>query len=149
MSFNLNQFALTNQPGEVMNVNPSTIAVRISKDQVGTLIAGDVLKWHATEVGDLPVMQKAVSGDSGRAVILFNPKKGTYAANDVVEVGISGTIVTMAAATNLNRGINVAYNSVSGQIQSTSGNYIGWTLDIASVTGDIVRVHVSPLLSAV
>lgn len=149
MTFNMNQFKMTDQPGEVMNVNPSTIDVRISKDQAGSILPGEVLRFSPTEVGDLPVMERAVSGDSGRAVVLFNAKKYSFVANDVVEVAFQGSIITMIASTGINRGINVGFNSVSGQIQSTSTSYIGYTIDIASATGDIVRVFVSPLHSHV
>lgn len=147
MVFNMNQFGLTFQPGEKMNPNGQAISVRISANESATLVPGDVVEFTPTEAGDLPVVDKAESGDSGCGVILFNAKQGTFVANDVCEIAMLGSIVTMAAATNLNRGINVGYNSVSGYIQSTSGNYIGQTIDIASATGDIVRVLVSPKLS--
>lgn len=144
MSFQLNQFKLTNSVGEVMNVNPSTIAVRFSSSLVGTVKAGDVVKFSATEVGDLPVVVQAVSGDSGDGVVLFNAKKATYAANDVTEIAMDGSMVTMTAGTAINRRVLVAWNSVSLSLQSTSGNYLGYTLDIATTTGDIVRVFVLP-----
>lgn len=147
MSFQLNQFKLSNMPGEVMNVNANTIAVKLLSTLSGTVKAGDVVKLHATEVGDLPVVDKAVSGDSGIGVVLFNAKKATWAANDVIEVALGGSIITMVASTNFNRAQLVSWNSVSGQVQSTSGNYIGFAMDIATATGDIVRVFVAPKLS--
>lgn len=147
MSFQLNQFKLTDNVGEVMNVNPSTISVRMSKDMVGTVKAGDVVKLVASEVGDLPVVTKAVSGDSGLGVVLFNAKKPTYAAYDVTEIALASSIITMTAGTALNRAQLVSWNSVSLSLQATSGNYIGFLLDVASATGDIVRVFVQPKLS--
>ena len=65
-----------------------------------------------------------------------------------VLVAMAGSIVTMAASTGIYRQVNVGFNNVSGQIQSTSGGYIGYTLDIAINPGDIVRVFIQPLLSA-
>jgi hypothetical protein len=147
MAFQMNQFKLTDIAGEVMNVNPSTISVRISKDFATTLKAGDVVKLVASEAGDAPVVTEAASGDAGFGVILFNAKKATYAAYDMVEIALAGSIVGMVASTGMNRAQLVSWNSVSHKIQSTSGNYIGYTLDIASASGDIVRVFVQPKLS--
>lgn len=147
MSFQLNQFKLSNIEGEVMNVNPSTIDVKLSKDMVGTVKAGSTVKLVASEVGDLPVVDKAVSGDSGFGVVLFNAKKATYAANDVTEIAIVGSIISMVAGTALNRAQLVSWNSVSLSLQATSGNYLGYLIDVASATGDIVRVVLQPKLS--
>ncbi len=147
MAFQLNQFALTNQAGETMSPSPNVIAVRMSSTMSGTVKAGDVVKMNPTEDGQLPVVDKAVSGDSGFGVVLFNAKKATYAALDVTEIALAGSIVTMVAGTAINRSQLVSWNSVSGYIQATAANYIGLTLDEAAATGDIVRVLVQPKLS--
>lgn len=150
MAFQLNQFKLSNQVGEVMNPAANVIAVRLSATFSGTAKAGDVMKLNAAEDGDLPVVNAAVSGDAGQGVILFNAKKATYAALDVTEMAMDGTIVTMAAATNLNRRQLVSWNSLTGYVQATATNqnYIGYTLDEAAVTGDIVRVLIRPTPNA-
>lgn len=147
MSFQMNQFKMTDQIGEAMNVNPNTISARVSTNQSGTLKAGDVVKLTTTEAGDLPVIQNAVSGDSGYGVVLFNAKQATYAAGDVVEIALAGSIVTMQVSTGYNRGQLVSWNSVSGKLQSTTGNYIGFALDVTSTAGDISRVFIQPKLS--
>lgn len=146
MAFQLNQFRITNQVGETMNPNGLTIACRLSSTYTPAGKAGDVVKYNPTEVGDLPVVNPIKEGDSGSLVLLFNAKKATYAALDVTEFGGETSIVTMAAATAINRGQLVSFNTLSGQVQSTAStnNYFGYTLDIASVTGDIVRVLVQP-----
>lgn len=146
MAFQLNQFKTAEGAGICMSPNPSTINVRLSPSFVGTAKAGDVVKLSATDVGALPVVVAAVSGDAGYGVILFNAKKATYAANDVTEIALAGSIVTMIASTGFNRGTTVAWNSVSGNVQSTTGNFIGTSLDIAGVTGDIVSVFIQPKL---
>ena len=147
MAFQFNQFKLTNNVGELMNSNSCAISVRLASGFVGILKAGDVVKFNS-DTGDLPVVTQALSGDSGNGVIIFNAKKATYAANDVFEIALSGSIISMAAATGISaRATLCAYNSVSGYVQSTSGNYLGYNLDIASVTGDIIRIFVQPKLS--
>ena len=147
MAFQLNQFKLTNIAGETMSPGSAVIAVRLSSTLSGTVKAGDVVKYNPTEVGDLPVVDKASSGDSGNGVILFNAKKATYAALDVTEMAIAGSIITMVANGTIGRNTLVGWNSVSGLIQSTTGNYIGTTLDAATASGDIIRVLVQPKLS--
>lgn len=150
MAFQLNQFKLTNQIGEVMNPAANVIAVRLSSTYTPAAQAGDVVKFNATEDGDTPVVNPAISGDAGQAVILFNAKKATYAALDVTEAALTGTIVTMAAAAALNRRQLVSWDSVRRAVQATATNqnYIGYTLDEAAVTGDLVRVFIQPTPNA-
>ncbi len=150
MSFQLNQFGLTNIAGEVMSPAANVIAVRLSATYTPVGKAGDVVKFNATEDGLLPVVNPAISGDAGQGVILFNAKKATYAALDVTEIALQGTIVTMVASTGINRRQLVSWNSLLGQIQATatSNNYIGITLDEAVTTGDIVRVLINPTPNA-
>ena len=150
MAFQLNQFKLTNQAGETMSATPNVIAVRLSSTYTPVGKAGDVVKLNATEDGDLPVVNPAISGDAGMGVILFNAKKATYAALDVTEIALEGTIVTMVAATALNRRQLVSWDSVRGYVQATanSNNYIGITIDEATTTGDIVRVLIRPTPNA-
>lgn len=150
MAIQLNQFKLTNQIGEPMNPATNVIAVRLSSTYTPAGKAGDVVKFNPTEDGDLPVVNPAISGDAGQGVILFNAKKATYAALDVTEIALQGTIVTMAAAGALSRRQLVSWNSVSGYIQATATNqnYIGITLDEASAAGDIVRVLINPTPNA-
>ena len=146
----LNQFKLTNQIGEVMNPANNVIAVRLSSTYTPAGKAGDVVKLNPTEDGDLPVVNPAISGDAGFGVILFNAKKATYAALDVTEIAIDGSIVVMAAATALNRRQLVSWDSVRGYVQATANtlNFIGYTLDEASTTGDLVRVLIRPTSGA-
>ncbi len=150
MAFSLNQFGLTNQAGETMSPSPNVIAVRLSSTYTPVGKAGDVVKFNLTEDGQLPVINPAISGDAGQGVILFNAKKATYAALDVTEIALDGSIVTMVAGTNLNRRQLVSWNSLTGYIQATATNqnYIGYTLDEATATGDIVRVLIRPTPNA-
>lgn len=150
MALSLNQFKLTNQIGETMNPEPNVISVRLCSTYSPAAEAGDVVKFNASENGELPVIQPAISGDAGQGVVLFNAKKATWAALEVIEIALAGTIVTMAAATNLNRRQLVSWNSLSGYVQATATNqnYIGYTIDEATTTGDLVRVFIQPTPNA-
>lgn len=147
MVFQMNQFKMVNQVGLVMNPNPSTISVRLSSTYTPVGKYGDVVKFNPTENGDLPVVNPAISGDSGDGVILFNANQATYAALQVAEIGIAGTIVNMTAAAALNRRQLVSWDSVRGGVQATAANYLGWTIDEATAQGDVVRVFIQPKLS--
>jgi hypothetical protein len=132
-----------------MNPAANVIQARINPNStLASFIPGTAVVFSPTIVGDLPVVDVCPSGSSGRGVVIYDPILSAQLPGQVVLVAMLGSIVTMTASTAINRQVNVAYNSVSGQIQSTSGGYIGYTLDIAVNPGDIVRVQVSPLLSA-
>jgi hypothetical protein len=143
MTFNMTQFAMTNRAGETMNPNPDTIQGMISKDQTGTLQPGDCVKLVAAETGALPVFEKVALGDVADGVILASTKKSAVVAKDIVDIGLKGTIVSMAAGTAFNRG-DVYYIPTTGYISSTTGVRIGRSLQIATDTDDIVWVHFDP-----
>ena len=144
MAYNMNQFGLINQAGETMNVNADTIAARVSKDAAASLVPGDFVSFVAAEVGDAPVIDKAALGAIVAGVVLNNPKQASFAAKAMVEIGLPGTIVTVVAGTSFNRGVDVYYVPTTGYTQGTTGVRVGIALDIASATGDIVRVLVNP-----
>ncbi len=150
MALSLNQFKLSNQIGETMNYETNVISVRLCSTYSPAAEAGDVVKFNATENGELPVVQPAISGDAGQGVVLFNAKKATWQALDIVEIAMLGTIVTMAAATAMSRRQLVSWNSLSGYVQATATNqnYLGYTIDEASTTGDLVRVFIQPTPNA-
>lgn len=145
-AFQMNQFGLKNQPGETMNVNPATISVKVTKDLGASsyYYPGDVVDVVAAEAGDAIAVSKISLGSAGLGVILSNAKKGIFSANDMVEIGLRGTIVTMKAATTANRGA-VSYIPATGYVAATSGTRIGWMLDICNEVGGLVRVLVDPL----
>jgi len=149
MAFQLDMIQPGNSAGLVMNPGANVIQARINPNSAtAQFTPGTAVVLSPSVVGDLPVVDICPSGSSGRGVIVYDPILSQQLPGQVVLVAMLGSIVTMAASTAINRQVNVGYNSVSGQIQSTSGGYIGYTLDIAVNPGDIVRVQIMPLLSA-
>lgn len=149
MAFQMNMIQPPNLVGLCMNPSVNVIQARINPSStLATFIPGTTVVFSPTIVGDMPVIDVCPSGSSGRGVVIYDPILSQQLPGQVVLVAMLGSIVTMAASTAINRQVNVGYNNVSGQIQSTSGGYIGYTLDIAVNPGDIVRVQIMPLLSA-
>lgn len=146
MPFQMDQFDIKNQQGIKMNPNGQAIEAKVSKDLSSTtpFEAGYAAKFHATEAGDLPVITPISAGEAGDGVVLFNMKKSKRYALDVVEFALDGSIVGMVASTGINRGVAVAFNPSTHYVTTTTGARIGKTLDIASATGDIVRVLICP-----
>ena len=148
-AFQMNMIQPNNLPGLCMNPATNVIQARINPNStLATFVPGTVVVLSPTIVGQLPVVDVCPSGSSGRGVVVYDPILSSQLPGNVVLIAMAGSIVTMQASTAINRQVNVAFNSVSGQVQSTSGGYIGYTLDIAVNPGDIVRVLIQPLLSA-
>ena len=149
MSFQMDQFKLSDQAGNRMNPNGQAIEVKISKDLSAStpFEGGYAAKFHLTEVGDLPVITPLTLGDSGHGVVLFNMQKSKRYANERVTFAMDDSIVSMVASTAIQRGAKVYYNPTTNTVSTTTGASLGKTIDIASANGDIVRVLISPTLS--
>lgn len=144
-SFQMNMIKPNNLPGLCMNPAVNVIQARINPNStLANFVPGTCVVLSPTVVGDLPVVDVCPSGSSGRGVVIYDPILSSQLPGQTVLIAMVGSIVTMVASTAINRQVNVGYNNVSGQIQSTSTGYIGYTLDIAVNPGDIVRVQVDP-----
>ncbi len=141
MAFNLNQFKLTNNVGEVMNPAANVIQATVlsSLSASSYYIAGQVVAF-GTGTNDMPTVRLVTTG-CGIGVIVFNAKKDKYYANDICGIALNGTIITMLAASAIMRGDTVAHGTTAGYINTiTTGNGIGKALDIAVAANDIIRV---------
>ena len=144
--YNMNQFGLKDQVGEVMNPGANVIQCVINPSLAsGTYyMAGQVVSF-ATNAGDTPVV-KAASAGKGIGVIVFNERTNQYSARMVCGVALDGSIITMSAAAAIARGDVVGYGSTFttgaavGVSTMGSGVGIGIALDIAASSTDIVRV---------
>ena len=146
-AFNMNQFGLTNNVGEVMNTGANVIQAVINPSlAAGTYyMAGQVVQL-GTDTNDTPTVKAAVGG-KGIGVIVFNERTNQYSANMVCSVALDGTIITMLAAAQIARGQVVAWGSTFGTgtaigiSAAASGSGIGIALDNAASSGtDIFRV---------
>lgn len=148
-AFQMNMVQPIRYVGLCMNPAVNVIQCRINPNStLAQFVPGTAVVLSPTVVGDLPVVDVCPSGSSGRGVVCYDPILSAQLPGQVVLVAMIGSIITMQASTSINRQVNVGFNNVSGQVQSTSGGYIGYTLDIASAPDDIIRVQVMPLLSS-
>ena len=144
--YNMNQFSLKDQVGEVMNPAANVIQAVINPSLAsGTYyLAGQVVSF-AGNAGDTPVIAAASAG-KGIGVIVFNERTNKYSARMVCGVALDGSIITMQAAAAIARGAVVGYGSTFsdgtaiGISTMASGVGLGICLDIAASATDIVRV---------
>jgi predicted RecA/RadA family phage recombinase len=145
-NYNMNQFKMKDQIGEVMNPAANVIQAVISTSlAAGTYVqAGQVVSFDTT-AGDMPAVKPAAAG-KGIGVIVFNERTNQYAQNMVCGIALDGSIITMSAAAAIARGAVVGYGSTFsdgsaiGVSTMGSGVGIGVALDIAATSTDIVRV---------
>jgi len=135
VSFNLNQFKLGQNIGELMNPGANVIQAQVlpSLSTASYYSAGDVVTFGSTTTGDLPQVKKISTG-CGMGVIVFNMKKDKFYANEIVGVALDGSIISMWAATAISRGDVVSYGT-SGLGTITSGYGLGIALDTCSTQG--------------
>ena len=144
--YNMNQFKLKDQVGEVMNPAANVIQAVINPSLAsGTYYqAGQVVSFAGT-ANDTPVVTAASAG-KGLGVIVFNERTNQYSARMICGVALDGSIITMSAAAAIARGAVVGYGSTFsdgtavGISTMASGVGIGIALDIAATSTDIVRV---------
>jgi hypothetical protein len=148
MGFNLNQFKLTNLQGLVMNPAANVIQAVVLPTLATTTYysAGLVVSFGSVATNACPVVQQAVSGTGGIGIIVFNAKRDTFYANEIVGVALDGTIINCVAGAPISRQQVVAYGSTASNIPNvtgcSSGIGVGIALDVAAAAGDIIRVLV-------
>jgi hypothetical protein len=84
-------------------------------------------------------------------IVLYNPRKNTYAAGDLMEVGCSGTVVFLESSTAVNRGTHVnstaATSSADPLVTTVANNtdyQVGIALDQTAAANDLIRIEVRP-----
>ena len=84
-------------------------------------------------------------------IVLYNPRKNTYAAGDLMEVGCSGTVVFLESSTAVNRGAHVnstaATSSADPLVTTVANNtdyQVGIALDQTAAANDLIRIEVRP-----
>ena len=145
---NQNQFAQTPVLGQVdMTVNPNIKPVRINPASVATVLkSGQAFKLIAGAANEILVDVAAIT-DRAYGVSVYNLKKNTYAAGDVVEIACRDSVVYLESSAAISRGAKVQLDPTGPTISTlTAGTNaaIGTALDQASASGQLIRVEIYP-----
>jgi hypothetical protein len=150
---NINQFKQGKAVGD-LDLNffggENVISCRYNPSDTSTnrLVAGETVTLAdlgASETAGIPVVTKrgadttAIFGCVKRSL-----KKAEFKPDDIVEIAVFGAVMNLRASAALNRGVKVSgIYGTPGSIQAVSTKaYLGYTLDHAAASGDIIRVMI-------
>ncbi len=113
------------------------------------LMPGDVVAFASTTLTDLTVVAKAEATDTPCGVVVYNPIKSAFNANDRVSIfPVNSFVYLPAGDADITNGMLVTLNSdgqvIEAEQDSTVVGYIGilWTQPAA--VGDLVAVQIVP-----
>jgi hypothetical protein len=162
---NINQFSQTAERGQYAlgGVDSNVISAQIDASLVGTLKTGDGVKIIAVSKGLPKVVPTTGVADIPAGFLVFNPVKNEYAANDRVEIAITGSFRFMVASAAIAAGANVQYDPATGKVATASAmsavantstgavtitpsTACGVALEAAAADGDLIVVKVAGTL---
>jgi hypothetical protein len=148
---NQNQFAQTALLGQVtMAPSPAVIPVKIYIGSVATkLQAGQAVKLVNQAGPEIQVDQIDDATTPAFGVIIYNPRKNTYAAGDTVEIALAGTVVYLETSAAIARGAKVQMDPTGPTVSTLTGlptnASLGVCLDKPTATGQLARILLNPL----
>ena len=151
---NQNQFALKPVLGQLFQgIAHNVKTCRILTTSTATvLVAGQAVKLVAAVSPEIVVDAVAsATADTVYGVIVFNPKKNTYAAGDIVEVACKGSVIFLESSAAINRGTKVATDFTGPTVatDTTSTHQItGVALGQVAATGNLIAVEIDPSVVA-
>ena len=116
------------------------------------LVPGDIVTFETTNtLNDLTVVKKAAVTDTPCGVVVFNPIKSAFEANDRISVfPVNSFVYLPAGAANIKNGSKLQFNA-NGQVIATStasNGYIGIAWTSAAAVGDLIAVQIVPGMEA-
>jgi hypothetical protein len=119
---NINQFAPTNEKGQLVNDKAaSTITCIIDPDSVATIGAGTAVKLVDEAGYGLPVVEKAAATDVIFGFVPYNIKKNTFVADDIVAIASFGQEMWMEAGEIIAGGAVVEIVEVGDTVITSAG----------------------------
>ena len=140
----LNQFNQKALKGEVDAIpNPVTISCQIPYDSASTLYAGDAVRLVSGTSNTILVDSVLATGIVF-GFIIRNPKRTYFAAGDAVEIALPNSVIRLEAYSTISRGNQVEWLPANSRVRASAGTnpICGTCLDVASATGDLVRILV-------
>lgn len=148
---NQNQFAQTALLGQVtMAPNPSIIPVKIYIGSVATkLQAGQAVKLVDQAGPEIQVDEVDDDSTLPFGVIIYNPRKNTYAAGDTLEIALAGSVVYLETSAAIARGAKVMIDPTGPTVSTLTGLptncELGICLDKPTASGQLARILLNPL----
>lgn len=139
----LNQFAQQPPKGSVAAVpNPVTISAQVSKDSLNTLYPGDAVRLTGGTTDQIEVDFCSAVSDQVIGFVVRNQKRAYFTAGQPLEIAMEGTVIYLEAYGAIDRGNKVEWYPTGHQVEEAKGSNstVGTALDIARLTGDIIRV---------
>jgi hypothetical protein len=148
MSLNQNQFAQIPVQGQLdLSYNTTTIACQVDSTQVGSLVPGQSVKLIDSLGGVPKVVAVTSDSDTVFGFVNYNVKDRLYAAGDALEISsLYGNVMFLQATAAIARGalLKGVVATVGGVATVTAGaKIVGWALDKAANSGDLIRVAVN------
>ncbi len=147
MSQNPNQFSQSQVLGSLdLRFNPNTIPCVVHSTEEDTLVHGQAVKLVDVAGGVPKVVACDADSDEVYGFIVYTVKDKGFVAGDAVEVATAMNCIHLLSQGAIARGAQVCVHSaVDGAVKAlTDGaKIVGYALDKASTTGELVRVVLS------
>lgn len=146
LSFQMNVFAPTEEikGRKVLPANTQSFSGVIDADVSGTVVPATPMKIVTTSA-KLPHFAPATAEDNIIGFLEWNVIRTGYVAGDACQVSPDTNVMYMEASGEINAGVNVAMDSYSNITVKAAGagdKIIGYALESASASGQLIRVKI-------
>ena len=143
----LNQFAPGPLVGDsIKGASLNKVSARLNPASTSAYLkAGQAVKLIAGASGEI-LVDAIAAGDAVIGTILYNTKRNTYAAGDIVEIALEGSIVLLETGAAVNRGAQVATDPANGAISAAASgaSATGIAFGHATAAGQVIAVQIKP-----
>jgi hypothetical protein len=121
------------------------VVVNNSSALTDKIESGDVVIPLTSGVSSLPIVDEmTVNTVAPFGIVVYNNKKNTYEAGEVLEIARDGSVVWVEAGEAIARNAAVEFTVLTKRVATVaSGKRVGYALDVASAAGDLIRIVVN------
>jgi len=128
-----------------MRANFNTVAAQIDGGVVGSVIAGQAMKYTQDATGVPSIEPCTANTDQVCGFISYDIKTQAFVALDMCELAQRGNVIYLIATEAIARGARVMIDPLTpgGVVTATTGKPVsGWALDPATAPGEFIRIEV-------